>query len=73
MFARRAFATGVWLHSGAPTSADAQAIDEFRQNPYHQEAVALRRWDDLAKVPEMPVPGLDHYRPRLAKVLRAAS
>jgi predicted HD phosphohydrolase len=24
--------------------------------------VRLRRWDDLAKVPGMRVPGLEHYR-----------
>ena len=47
-------------------------VAEFEDNPYFQDAVALRRWDDLAKVPELPVPGLDHYRPMLARVLKSS-
>ncbi len=44
-------------------------VAEFEANPWYRESVALRRWDDLAKVPGMAVPGLEHYRGRLAKVL----
>jgi len=44
----------------------------FEQRPFAREAVRLRRWDDLAKVPGMPVPGLDHYRAMIDRVqLRA--
>jgi phosphonate degradation associated HDIG domain protein len=53
---------------GGPFSA--AEIDEFQQNPSYRDAVQLRLWDDLAKVPAMNVPPLDHYRPRLAKVLK---
>jgi phosphonate degradation associated HDIG domain protein len=51
---------------GGPLSG--AEISQFEQNPYYGQAVALRRWDDLAKVPGMEVAGLDHYRPRLAKI-----
>lgn len=34
-------------------------------------AVQLRRWDDEAKIPELKVPGLQHYLPILSEVLRA--
>jgi phosphonate degradation associated HDIG domain protein len=33
----------------------------FEMNPYFREAVALRRWDDAAKVVGMNVPGLESY------------
>jgi phosphonate degradation associated HDIG domain protein len=54
---------------GGPFTAD--EVNEFQSNPYYRDAVELRRWDDLAKVPGLNVPGLDHYRPRLEKVLQA--
>jgi [1-hydroxy-2-(trimethylamino)ethyl]phosphonate dioxygenase len=44
-------------------------IRQFEDNPWCRDAVALRRWDDLAKVPGMAVPALGHYRGRLSKVL----
>jgi [1-hydroxy-2-(trimethylamino)ethyl]phosphonate dioxygenase len=44
-------------------------IVEFEGNHWYRESLALRRWDDLAKVPDMAVPGLEHYRGRLAGVL----
>jgi predicted HD phosphohydrolase len=45
-------------------------ISEFEANPWYRDALALRRWDDLAKVPDMAVPDLAHYRARIAIVLR---
>ena len=33
----------------------------FEKNPYFRDAVALRRWDDAAKIPGLPVPDLDRY------------
>jgi phosphonate degradation associated HDIG domain protein len=47
------------LQGGPFSEAEAQ---EFEQRPLAREAVRLRRWDDLAKVPGMRVPGLEHYR-----------
>jgi predicted HD phosphohydrolase len=53
---------------GGPFSADEQR--QFEHNPWYRDSLALRHWDDLAKVPGMDVPPLDHYRPRLARVLK---
>ena len=55
---------------GGPFTAE--EIAEFERHPFYRAAVALRHWDDLAKVPGMAVPGLDHYRPLLARVLKTA-
>jgi phosphonate degradation associated HDIG domain protein len=46
---------------------DAQAL-AFIAQPYAEEAVRLRRYDDSAKVPNKAVPGLEHYQARLAEV-----
>jgi predicted HD phosphohydrolase len=53
---------------GGPISAD--QADEFASRPFAVEAVALRRWDDQAKLQNYPVPGLDHYLPRLSGAQR---
>ena len=45
-------------------------IREFEAHPQYRDAVRLRLWDDIAKVPGMEVPGLEHYRPRLEAVAR---
>jgi phosphonate degradation associated HDIG domain protein len=46
------------LQGGPFTEAAAAA---FIQQPYAAEALQLRRWDDLAKVPQYPTPDLDHF------------
>jgi gamma-butyrobetaine dioxygenase len=51
---------------GGPMNAEERA--DFEGNPYFQDAVRLRRWDDLAKIPDLAVPGLKHYRDRLEAV-----
>jgi gamma-butyrobetaine dioxygenase len=57
------------LQGGPFGEADARA---FEQRPFAREAARLRRWDDLAKVPGMQVPGLEHYRAMIeASLLRA--
>ena len=48
----------------------AEEVREFESHPHHRDAVRLRLWDDLAKVPGMKVPGLEHYRARLEAVAR---
>ncbi|GAB4394871.1 MAG: HD domain-containing protein [Kiloniellaceae bacterium] len=48
---------------------DAQAA-AFMARPYAEEAVALRRWDELAKDPEMATPALEDFRPLLERTLR---
>lgn len=41
---------------------------QFIQQPYAEEAVQLRRWDDRAKVPNLPTPDLEHFWPSLQKI-----
>jgi phosphonate degradation associated HDIG domain protein len=52
---------------GGPMSPE--EVCRFEQEPGFRSAVAVRRWDDGAKVPGLVVPGLDHYRPCLEAVL----
>jgi phosphonate degradation associated HDIG domain protein len=53
---------------GGPFTPD--ETRRFEQEPFFRSAVAVRRWDDAAKVPGLAVPGLEHYRPLLEAVLR---
>jgi phosphonate degradation associated HDIG domain protein len=58
------------LQGGPFTAAEAHA---FEERSFAREAVRLRRWDDLAKVPGMRLPGLEHYRAMIkASQLRAS-
>jgi gamma-butyrobetaine dioxygenase len=45
---------------------DAAGVASFEANPHYREALRLRRWDDAAKIPGLVVPGLEHYRSRIA-------
>jgi len=45
---------------GGPFSA--VEVEEFERNPFHLDAVRLRRWDEEAKIPGLAVPGLKAYR-----------
>jgi phosphonate degradation associated HDIG domain protein len=55
------------LRQGGPLGeVDARA---FEGHPRHREAVALRRWDDKAKMPGLETPGLETYREVLEEVL----
>jgi phosphonate degradation associated HDIG domain protein len=54
------------LQGGPFTAAE---VSEFEQDPWSGSAVAVRRWDDAAKVHGLAVPGLEHYRRRLEAVL----
>jgi gamma-butyrobetaine dioxygenase len=54
------------LQGGPFTAAEARA---FEQRLGFREAVALRRWDDNAKVPGRDIPGLAHYNPLLERCL----
>jgi phosphonate degradation associated HDIG domain protein len=38
---------------------------KFRNHPHAEAAIALRRFDEQAKVPGLPTPTLEHYRPYL--------
>ncbi len=50
------------LQGGPFTESEAR---EFASRPFAQKAVALRRWDDEAKLTNYVVPPLDYYLPRL--------
>jgi len=53
---------------GGPMSPEEAA--EFGQKKAAAGAVALRRWDDEAKVVGLKTPGFDHFRPYLEASLR---
>ena len=49
------------LHDqGGPMSSD--EVKAFESEPYATDAVAVRRWDDGAKVPNLETPDLTHFR-----------
>lgn len=50
-------------------SMSPEEVRRFKQEPGFRSAVAVRRWDDQAKVPGLAVPGLEHYRSCLSAVL----
>jgi gamma-butyrobetaine dioxygenase len=54
---------------GGPFSTDEVAA--FEQLDHWEDAVRLRRYDDMGKIPGMATPDLEHYRPRLLAGLRA--
>jgi phosphonate degradation associated HDIG domain protein len=56
---------------GGPMSED--EVRAFRASPYHEAALALRGWDDEAKVPDAVVDGLDAYLPLIKDVLRPSA
>jgi gamma-butyrobetaine dioxygenase len=47
------------LQGGAMSPEEVAA---FTDEPFHTDAVALRRWDDEAKNPSLEVPALETYR-----------
>jgi phosphonate degradation associated HDIG domain protein len=51
---------------GAYTAVESRA---FLLQPFAEDAVRLRRYDDLAKDPDRAVPPLDHYLPRLEQLM----
>ncbi|MDJ1137442.1 2-trimethylaminoethylphosphonate dioxygenase [Streptomyces iconiensis] len=53
---------------GGPMSPE--EVAEFEANPYAEDGVALRRWDDRAKDAAAATPDFAHFRPLLAALLR---
>ncbi|MDX6486606.1 MAG: hypothetical protein QOF43_1759 [Gaiellaceae bacterium] len=45
-------------------------IAEFEASPYANDAVRLRRYDDIGKVEGLETPDLEHYRPVLEAAVR---
>lgn len=58
------------LQGGVLSPAAATA---FIQQPYANQAVQLRRWDDLAKVPNQDTPDLEHFLPSLRQACQSAA
>jgi phosphonate degradation associated HDIG domain protein len=48
---------------GGPYSPE--EVKAFRENPFGEAAVALRRWDEEAKIAGLATPSLDHFRRHL--------
>jgi phosphonate degradation associated HDIG domain protein len=55
------------MQGGAFTSEEAE---QFLQQPHAQAALALRRWDEEAKIKGLKTPDLEHFREHLEKALR---
>ena len=53
---------------GGPMTAEEQA--DFRQSSHWEDALLVRKWDDLAKVAGLETPSLDHYLPMIAQLAR---
>jgi phosphonate degradation associated HDIG domain protein len=43
---------------------------EFESNPFYQDAVRLRRFDDMAKIPNLPVEPIEFYADLLRENLK---
>lgn len=52
---------------GGPMSE--QEVAEFETNPHYKEAVRLRKWDDLAKDPDLQTPDVSHFMPYVERSL----
>jgi len=57
------------LQGGPMTEGEAEA---FRENPHSAAACALRKFDDKAKVAELPTPSYSYFAPLLEKCLAHA-
>ena len=55
------------LQGGPMSEAEVAA---FRKNPFHEEAVRVRLWDEQGKVPGMKTRRFRDYVPLLEKVVR---
>ncbi len=58
------------LQGGAMSIPESLA---FMEQPYAEEALRLRRYDDLAKVPDAATPPLQHYLDMLGRLVTGAS
>lgn len=54
---------------GGPMSPD--EVTRFESRPFYQDAVRLRRWDDAAKIVDMPTPSLDHFATQIDRALQS--
>ena len=54
------------LQGGAMTEAEVAA---FRNEPFHEDAVNVRRWDDRGKVPGLATKPFESFRPLLQRLV----
>lgn len=54
------------LQGGPYTAAEARTLEV---NPFLDDALSLRRWDDAPKVPGLTVPSLDDYHDLIESLL----
>ena len=57
------------LQGGPMSAAEAAA---FRALPHQEAAVTLRRYDEQAKVKDLPTPPVAHFLPRVARLMVSA-
>ncbi|HEX4225938.1 MAG TPA: hypothetical protein VHZ97_26475 [Pseudonocardiaceae bacterium] len=55
------------LQGGRMSAAE---VADFEANPYHRDAVAVRRWDDEAKDPDATTPDYAEFVPILAALAK---
>ena len=55
------------LQGGPMTPAE---VTNFEKNEFYREALALRHWDDEAKIPGLPTPALPEYRTLLDSIAK---
>ena len=58
--------TSLRLQGGPMNAAE---IQEFESNAYYEDAVRLRKWDDMAKVVGLATPGYEHFLAYVDQVL----
>ena len=51
----------------------AEEIIRFESEPFHQDAIRVRRWDDLGKVVGLLTPAVADYRGILETAARSAT
>ena len=50
-----------------------EEVETFRQNPYFEDAVTLRRYDDLGKQVDMQTPSLEDFREMLVRHVKISA
>ncbi len=50
-----------------------EQVKAFEKNPYCQDAVQVRRYDERAKIPELVTPDFEHYRRYLEAGLKSGT
>jgi len=55
------------LQGGPLTQAE---VVDFENNPFYNDAVQLRRWDDRAKIPNIEVGTIRQYRNSMLRCVK---